>query len=82
MKNFARKSWYQIKGSRSRARQRDKKRDPACGRVWFNAQYGKIYGNELLIVLYVSPILGPITRTTAITRTATRERMIAYSTRP
>jgi hypothetical protein len=36
---------------------------------------GEIYGIELLIVLYVSPILGPITRTTAITRTATRERM-------
>ena len=58
------------------------KRDPAFGRVRFNARYRKIYGNELLIVLYVSPILGPITRTTATTRTATRVRMIAYSIRP
>jgi hypothetical protein len=48
----------------------------------FLALPGKPYGKELLIVLYVSPILGPITHTTAITTMATNERMIAYSTNP
>ena len=37
---------------------------------------------ELLIVLKVLPIFGPITRTIAITTTATSTRMIAYSTSP
>ena len=46
------------------------------------AMPGKPYGKELLIVLYVSPILGPITHTTAITTMATNERMMAYSTSP
>jgi hypothetical protein len=37
---------------------------------------------ELLIVLKILPTLGPIRRMTAITTTATRTRMIAYSTSP
>src|SRR5215208_1896055 len=40
------------------------------------------YGNELLMVLKVLPILGPSKRITAITTIATRARMIAYSTSP
>ena len=40
------------------------------------------YGNELLMLLNVLPILGPSKRMTAITTMAMSARMIAYSTKP
>ena len=58
------------------------KRPDAEPGLFQNFWMGGDQGKELFIKLNVSPILGPISRTTVITTMATNERMIAYSTSP
>jgi hypothetical protein len=48
----------------------------------FSEIKGKNYGNMPIILLYVFPIVGPKIVRTAITTTATKTRINAYSTKP
>jgi hypothetical protein len=59
-----------------------KKKVPAIFAGTFFHDKEKNYGNMPIILLYVFPIVGPKIVRAAITTTATKTRINAYSTRP